>query len=110
MNAHMFFIFLFQEEYKDDVILALTSSGIEESVMMEGKNVSKVLSGDVPLFSGFFMDKRMGSDSAYIYTGSFNDMEQMEEALDTLRDSVDDEDLEDILRVIVLPVENIVVK
>jgi len=110
MKAHMFFIFLFQKEYKDDVILALTSSGIEESVMMEGKNVSKVLSGDMPLFSGFFMDKRMKSDSAYVYTGAFSDMEQIEEALDTLRDSVDDEDLEEILRVIILPVENIVVK
>ena len=44
---------LFKAEYKEDILLALTSCGIQRGNVFEGQNLDKVLKRDFPLFTGF---------------------------------------------------------
>ena len=47
---------LFKEEYQEEVLLALTSVGIERATVTDGLNLENVVAMDMPIFAGFRAD------------------------------------------------------
>lgn len=52
-----------QEKYLDDVIMALTEAGIEDTIVLNGETSGHKLIFDNPLFAGF--RKSMSADKGY---------------------------------------------
>ena len=52
-----------QERYLDDIIMALTEAGIEDTIVLSGETSGHRLIFDNPLFAGF--RKSMSSDKGY---------------------------------------------
>ena len=101
----MYFVFvkLIDITYKEDVILALRSVGVEKASYIESTNLERTLSDEFRLFTGFLgRDKNEGQQG--IITALVEEKEQILEFLDNLRQAEIDVDTEEILRVNAWPV------
>ncbi len=54
---------LFEERYQDDISMALTESGIENSIILSGESLVHKMAFNMPLFAGF--RNSIDSDTAY---------------------------------------------
>ncbi len=106
----MFFLIiqLFKIEYKEDVILALTSCGIQRGSIIEGQNLDKVLQRDFPLFTGFVKTEDEKERYSFLITTLVEKKEKVDELVELLKEADIDVQRENILRIILLPVEYIV--
>ncbi len=106
----MFFLIiqLFKIEYKEDVILALTSCGIQKGSVVEGQNLDRVLHRDFPLFTGLIKSEDEKECYSVVITSLVEKKEKVNELIELLKEADIDIEKENILRVILLPVEVIV--
>ena len=98
---------LFKTEYKDDLLLALTSCGIEKGSLFEGQNLDKVLQRDYPLFTGFVRSDDERERYAALVTTVVDQKERVDELIALLKEADIDIRNEEILRIILLPAERI---
>ena len=99
---------LFKVEYKDDVLLALTSCGVRKASTFEGQNLDKVLERDFPLFTGLVKSEDEKERYSILITAVVEKKENIEAFIDLLKEADIDIEKENILRLILLPVELVV--
>ncbi len=94
---------LFKNEYKDDIFLAFTSSGIKRASFFEGFNLDKVLQEEFSLFKGIIKSKEQKERYSMLITGVVDTKERVKEFLKVLEEADIDIKREDILRLVLLP-------
>lgn len=94
---------LFKMEYKEDLLLALTSCGIEKGSLFEGQNLDKALQRDYPLFTGFVRTEDERERYAALMTTVVKRKEQVDELIELLEEADIDIRKEEILRIVLLP-------
>lgn len=99
---------LYKIEYKEDLLLALTSCGIRKGSLFEGQNLDKVLNHNIPLFSGFIKSNDERERYALQFTGIIQDKAQVEELVSILEEADIHVKTEDIMRIIVMPTESVI--
>lgn len=106
----MFFLIiqLFKIEYKEDVLLALTSCGIKKGSIFEGQNLDKILERDFPLFTGLIKSEDEKERYSILITAVVEKKEKVHELILLLKEADIDIKKEDILRLILLPIEYVV--
>jgi hypothetical protein len=106
----MFFLIiqLFKIEYKEDLLLALTSCGIKKCSALEGQNLDKLLQNDFPLFTGLIKSDDEKERYSLLITSVLEKKEKINELLHLLKEADIDIKKENILRLIVLKAEYVI--
>lgn len=95
---------LFKTEYKEDLLLALTSCGIEKGSLFEGQNLDKAFQRDYPLFTGFVRSEDERERYSALVTTVVDRKERVDELIALLKEADIDIRREEILRIVMLPV------
>jgi len=98
---------LFKEEYQEEVVLALTSVGIERATVSEGLNLENVVAMDMPIFAGFRADSGRKSRFCKIITSAVEDEDVVDEFLAALKAGGIDFVKESLGVIVLLPVAKI---
>lgn len=98
-------IHLYKIEFKDDVLLALTSCGIQKASVFEGEHLDNVLERDFPLFTGLIRTEQDQAKYAMMISAVIEDTKRAEAFVQMLREADIDVDHEDILQVMVMPLD-----
>lgn len=69
---------LFQNEYKEDIILAMTSANIMQGTCLDGDNLDYILNQDFPIFTSLFKMKEDKERASSIFFG-FSEEETLKE-------------------------------
>jgi len=101
-------IHLFKTEYKDDILLALTSCGIEDGCIFEGMNLQKILGHDYPLFRGLVPSESDKQRYSMLITASVENMEKVDSFVQLLSEADIDIKKEQILQLIAIPAVRVV--
>lgn len=107
-SMYYLIIQLFKTEYKEDLLLALTSCGIGKGSLFEGQNLDKVLQREYPLFSGFIRSDDERERFSALVTTVVDRKESVDELIALLKEAEIDIRKEDILRIVLLPAERII--
>lgn len=101
----MFFyiIQLFDINYKDDMLLAMTSVGIMRGTYVEGSNLDSLLGQDFPIFRGFFKTKEDKEKASSLFFGLVDSEEKLTHLRQLLLDSGIEGDTDDIFQIMVMP-------
>lgn len=99
---------LFKSEYKEDLLLAFTSCGIEKGSIFEGQNLDNVLQRDYPLFSGFVKSADERERYSLLVTAVIDKKERVQELIDVLKEAEIDIKDKDVLRIVLIPAEMII--
>jgi len=98
---------LFEEKYQEEVLLALTSVGIERATLSEGLNLQNVVTAEIPVFAGFKADPGRGSRFCKIITAAVDSEKVVDEFLSALKMGGIDFLKENLGVIILLPVNKI---
>lgn len=102
-------IHLFQEEYADDIIVALTEAGVSDIMVNDSVNASRRLAHNLPLFAGFRGELGKTSLSSKIFHAVIDSVEVLEQLLNSLKKADCDFHKEDMGKIILVPAEKVVV-
>ncbi|MCK4956199.1 MAG: hypothetical protein KAS49_01095 [Candidatus Cloacimonetes bacterium] len=95
-----------QDKYQDDVLMALTEAGIEDTVVMAAETLGHKLLFDNPLFAGF--RKTMGSDKGYANViMAIAEQDQIDFMIEELKNAGIDLIEDNIAKIILLPIAKI---
>lgn len=98
---------LFNVEYKDDMILAMTSAGLLQGTCVEGDNLDKLLNNDFPIFKGLFKMKEDKELASFIFFG-FSKRENIEGLSQVLKDAgIENSEDEQIYKIAAIQAEEI---
>lgn len=100
---YLLVIQLYKIEYKEDVLLALTSCGIERGTLLEGTNLDQELTRDFPLFSGLVRSDGEKARFSVQITAVVEQRETAAMIVDLLKEADIDIQDEAILRLMLLP-------
>ncbi|MCX8057826.1 MAG: hypothetical protein N3A58_00230 [Spirochaetes bacterium] len=81
----IYYIFLKDLNYKEDIALALTSSSLNSTLFIESININKLLQLKLPLFSGLF-NTNIDNDSG-LFIGFTENKENLNNFLKLLQES-----------------------
>ncbi len=98
-------IHLYKIEYKEDILLSLTSCGIQKASVFEGEHLDNVLERDFPLFTGLIRSEQEKAKYAMMISAVIDNKKRAESFIQMLREADIDVDTEDILEVMVIPLE-----
>ena len=106
----MFFLIiqLFRIEFKEDVLLALTSCGIKRGSIFEGQNLDRILERDFPLFTGLIKSENEKERYSLLITTVIEKKEKIQELVHLLKEAEIDVKKEDLLRIILIPTEMVI--
>jgi len=93
---------LFKIEYRDDILLAMTSAGIKRATVLEGTNFDKILEQEFPLFTGLFKGPEDRARFSHLVFGMVDETEVLESFVDVLQQAGIDNEKEEIYRLLVL--------
>jgi len=97
---------LYKEKYLDDILMALTEAGIEDTIVLSGETLGHKLIYDNPLFAGF--RKSLGQEKGYAnIIMAIAERKQIDFMLDELKNSGIDFIEEKLGKIILLPMEKI---
>ncbi|MBN2104459.1 hypothetical protein JW835_10505 [bacterium] len=99
---------LFKVEYKEDVLLAMTSCGIQKGSAFEGQNLDKVLEREFPLFTGLIRSEDEREQFSILITSVVDSKKRVREFVQLLKEADIDIKRENILRVVMIPSEMII--
>lgn len=102
---HFLYIKVIDVDYKDDIFLGLESVEINKASYMEGYNLDKVLSDELPLFKGLFKTEEDKAKNVIIITALVKEKKQVEEFLEILKESGLDIENQEILRLMTWPLD-----
>jgi len=94
---------LYKVEYKEDVLLALTSCGIEDGCICEGMNLQKLLEYDNPLFRGLVPSENERQRYAVLVTATAESMDKVDSLINLMIEADIDIMNGDILQLIAVP-------
>ncbi|HHE37604.1 MAG TPA: hypothetical protein ENL20_03405 [Candidatus Cloacimonetes bacterium] len=96
-----------KEKYLDDVLMALTEAGIDDTIVLSGETVGHKLAFDNPIFAGF--RKSFGSGKGYANViMAIAEQDQIDFMLEELKNSGVDFVKDEIGKIVLLPVEKII--
>lgn len=101
----LYILQLFDIEYKDDILLALTTANITASTVLEGLTVQNLLDQDFPFLSGLFKNQRERERYSQVIFGTVEEDEAIESLLDVIEQAGIDNSGERIFRLITVPAE-----
>ncbi|MDY6915020.1 MAG: hypothetical protein SVM86_01715 [Candidatus Cloacimonadota bacterium] len=97
---------LYKEQYQDDVLMAMTEAGIEDTVVISGESLGHKLAFDMPLFAGF--RKSFGSEKGFAsIIMAMCEMKQIDFMLEELKNAGINFIEDEIGTIAVLPIEKI---
>lgn len=102
----MYFMFMkiIDIQYKEDILLALQSVGIETGSMIASKNIEKMLKHDITMFTGFFKSDEDKAEEQLIITSLIDTKKQATDLIKILKEADIDIEKNEILRLVVMPV------
>ncbi len=98
------YIKIFNTDYKEEIILALESAGISRASYVESQDLEKELANEISLFRGFFDPDRSKGVRGLIFA-LLEEKSQVREMLSSLEAAGIPIRTEEVLRVLVWPVE-----
>lgn len=101
----LYVIQLFDIDYKDDLLLALTTAEITAATVVEGLTMQNMLDQDFPLFSGLFRSQREREQYSQVIFGTVEDDEAIESLLQVIEQAGIDNSEEQIFRLVTVPAE-----
>lgn len=97
---------LYKEKYLDDVLMALTEAGIDDTIVLSGESLGRKLTFDNPIFAGF--RKSFSKDKGYANViMAIAEQEQIDFMLEELKNSDVNFIEDEIGKIILLPIEKI---
>lgn len=105
---YLLIIQLFKIEYKEDLLLAMTSCGIHKGNAFDGQNLDKVLERDFPLFTGLIKSDDERERFSMLITSVVEKREQVKELISLLKEADIDIAKDNILRVILIPADMVI--
>ena len=105
---YLLIIELFHIEYKEDILLALSSCGITKGSVIEGQNIDKLLEADIPLFSGLIKSAFQKEQYGLMIYAAVESRDKAAEIRDLLKEADIDITREHILRMLLVPVEMLI--
>ncbi len=105
---YLLLIQLFKIEYKEDLLLAMTSCGIQKGSAFEGQDLNMALERDFPLFTGLIKSDDERERFSMLITAVIEEKEQVNELVQLLKEADIDITRENIFRIIVLPAEMVI--
>jgi hypothetical protein len=96
---------LFKTEYKEDVLLAMTTCGISKGNMFEGQNMDNILEQDVPIFAGLINPESERARQTIMITAVLDKKDRMQMLMQLLEEAGIEIASGEILKTILLPVE-----
>jgi len=95
-----------KEKYLDDILMALTETGIDESIVLYGESLGHKIAFDMPIFAGF--RKSFGSEKGYAkIIMAIAEKEKVDFMLEELKNSGIDFVGDKIGKIVMLPIEKI---
>jgi len=104
---YFYVIQLFDFSYKEDIILALISAGIERGTYVEGRNIDNILNTEFPIFTGFFKTREEKERVSSLFFGMVEKKERITSVLDVLKQAGIENDDREIFRIIIIECEEI---
>ncbi|NCD04939.1 MAG: hypothetical protein EOL97_02365 [Spirochaetia bacterium] len=101
---NLLIISLSKLDYKEDVLLALQSAGIQKASVWDAKNLNHSLESEFSLFSGFFSGGNAHEDEKLIIFSHIKNKDEAKEFLSNLEAGGVPIKEEDILNLYVVPV------
>jgi hypothetical protein len=99
---YLYVLQLFNIDYRDDILLAMTSAGIKHATVVEGTNYDKILEQEFPLFTGLFRGPEDRARYSHLVFGMAEDLSVLEALVDVLDQAGVDNDKEEIYRLLAL--------
>jgi hypothetical protein len=96
---------LFKTEYKEDILLAMTTCGISKGNLFEGQNIDNILEQDVPIFAGLINPESQRARQTIMITAVLDKKERMEMLIQLLEEAGIEVASGEILKTILLPIE-----
>ncbi len=95
-----------KEKYLDDVLMALTEAGIDDTIVLSGESLGRKLTFDNPIFAGF--RKSFSKDKGYANViMAIAEQEQIDFMLEELKNSGVNFIEQEIGKIVLLPIEKI---
>ncbi|HDS03554.1 MAG TPA: hypothetical protein ENN72_07610 [Firmicutes bacterium] len=104
---YYFIIQLLKEEYLDDIMLAMTTAGIDNGTVIDGVNMDSIMDQRLPLFSGLIPEKDNRSRYCKIISSVIPDRSRAMAFLQALEDADIDFEKEGLGRALLLPGETL---
>lgn len=101
----LYILQLFDIQYKDDILLALTTANITAATVVEGLTVHNLLDQDFPLFSGLFRSQRERERYSQVFVGTVSEDEAIDSLLELLSQAGIDNSQEQVFRLVTVPAE-----
>lgn len=95
---------LYKEQYLDDILMALTETGVEDTVILEGQTLGHKLINDMPLFAGFRQSFGIRKGFAKIVMAMAT-QEQIDTFMSELKNSGVDIIKKEIANIVLIPIE-----
>lgn len=95
-------------EYKEDIMLGLTSCGIHNVSVFEGENLDNMLERNVPLFTGLIRSEDEKAKYSMLILSTIESREKVKMLIQLLKEADIDIEKEDILQLVLLPVDTLV--
>lgn len=95
---------LYKEQYLDDILMALTETGVEDTVVLEGQTLGHKLIIDMPLFAGFRQSFGTRKGFAKVLM-AIAEQEQIDSFMAELKHSGIDIIKKEIASIVLLPIE-----
>ncbi|MBN1782011.1 hypothetical protein JW948_12840 [bacterium] len=105
---YLLMIQLFKMEYKEDVLLAMTSCGIQKGNLFEGQNLERALERDFPLFTGLIKSDLERERFSMLITSIVDEKSRIREMIHLLKDADVDITRDNIMRIILIPADMII--
>ena len=105
MSMYYLMIHLYQEEFADDIIVALTEAGVDDVMVVDAVNASRRLAHHLPIFAGFRGELGKTSLMSKIFHCSVDSKDVVKRILELLNKADRDFEKKDMGKMILFPVE-----
>ncbi len=102
-ESFLMIVSVYQEKWSEDVLVALTESGVKDILTLTGANETRRLPQNIPLFAGFKNSLGKTSPMSKIFLGVVNDSEIPKAVLANLKHADIDFLGEDLGSILLLP-------
>ncbi len=98
-------IFLYNEKYMEDIMMALTATGLTSTVVLDGLNMENVLAFNVPVFAGLRGELSRSPKFCKIILTVIENKGIIDEIIDSLNDAEVNNREKTIYKILCNPVE-----
>lgn len=103
MSAYLLLLVLYEEDFLEDVVLALTETGASGALVMDGMNMRQMMAFDIPIFAGFREELTEQPGYAKVVLAQVGDAGHVDRFLGALADGGTDWQRDGLGRLMLLP-------